>query len=200
MGRGRHNGCMASPAIDLTTKPTLEGDLVLLRPLDGHDVDAMAAILGDPQVRILTGSVTSTAEAREPFVADEEFRNWYASRPDQDDRRALAIVERATGALAGEVVLNEVDRDRRTANLRILIGLRWQDRGLGTEAVRLLTGYALTEIGLREVTLGVLATNPRAHRVYEKIGYRVVRTRTGAVMFDGAPVDEIVMSMSIGEG
>ena len=190
---------MAAPPIDLSTKPTLAGDLVTLRPLDGGDVEAMAAILDNPQVRILTGSVDSTAQAREPFVVDDEFRQWYASRPDQSDRLDLAIVERSSGDLAGEIVLNELDPQARSANLRILIGAAWQDRGLGTEAVRLLTAYALTEVGLREVTLGVFTTNPRAHRVYEKIGYRVVETRPGAWTFDGAPVDEIVMSLSIGE-
>ena len=55
------------------------------------------------------------------------------------------------------------------------------------------------KVGFPEVTLGVFTTNPRAHRVYEKIGYRVVETRPGAWTFDGAPVDEIVMSLSIGE-
>ena len=190
---------MAALPIDVSTKPTLEGDLVRLRPLDGNDTDAMAAILDDPQVRILTGSVTSSAQARERFVPDEDFRKWYASRPGQVDRLDLAIVERKSAELAGEIVLNELDRENRTANLRILIGSRWQGRGLGTEAVRLLTSYALTEVGLREVTLVVLATNPRAHRVYEKIGYRTVRTVPGATTFDGAPVDEIEMSLRIGE-
>jgi len=190
---------MTERAIDLSTKPTVEGDLVVLRPLVGDDADAIAEILNDPQVRILTGSVATTAEAREPFVADEEFRRWYATRPEQTDRLDLAIVERTSGDVAGEIVLNDVDEGAATANLRILIGPRWQDRGLGTEAVRLLSAYALTEVGLRALTLVVLATNPRAHRVYEKIGYRVVRTRHGASTFDGAPVDEIDMALTIGE-
>ena len=198
---------MAPSPIDLSDKPTLEGDLVVLRPLVGEDADAIAAILNDPQVRILTGSVATMAEAREPFVADEAFYEWYATRAHQSDRLDLAIIERASGELAGEIVLNEVDDSEAdsegaeargaTANLRILIGPRWQDRGLGTEAVRLLTAYALTQVGLREVTLVVLATNPRAHRVYEKIGYRVVQTRRGATTFDGAPVDEIDMVLSL---
>lgn len=190
---------MTEPAVDLSTKPTIEGDIVVLRPLVADDADAIAEIITDPQVRILTGSVPTTAEAREPFVADEEFRRWYATRTDQTDRLDLAIVERSSGELAGEIVLNEVDAQGASANLRILIGPKWQDRGLGTEAVRLLTAYALTQVGLREVTLVVLATNPRAHRVYEKIGYRVVRTRHGASTLDGAPVDEIDMALTIGE-
>ena len=189
---------MASTPIDRSIKPTLEGEVVLLRPLDGRDADAMATILDDPEVRILTGSVETTEQAQEPFVADEEFRHWYASRPHQDDRLDLAIIDRASGELAGEIVLNEVDAEQSSANLRILIGPRWQRRGLGTEAVRLLSAYALTEVGLREVTLGVLATNPRAHRVYEKVGYRVVGTEQAALIFDGQPVDEIQMALRIG--
>lgn len=189
---------MAPRPPDLATKPTLEGDLVVLRPLGAADTEVMAGILEDPQVRILTGSVATMTEARAPLVIDDELRQWYASRPDQSDRLDLAIVDRASGAVVGEIVLNEVDLEERTANLRILIGQQWQDHGLGTEAVRLLTAYAITEAGLDEVTLVVLATNPRAHRVYEKVGYRVVRTRHGATTFDGAPVDEIDMALTIG--
>lgn len=190
---------MAERTIDLSVKPTFEGDGVVLRPLVAEDADAIAEIINDPQVRILTGSVATTAEAREPFVPDDEFRQWYATRAAQTDRLDLAIIERSSGELAGEIVLNEVDAEAATANLRILIGPKWQGRGLGTEAVRLLTAYALTQVGLREVTLVVLATNPRAHRVYEKIGYRVVRIRHGATTLDGAPVDEIDMALTIGE-
>ena len=71
-------------------------------------------MLADPESGRLTGTHAEFDEAT--------ARRWYASRGEQDDRLDLAIVERATGEYAGEVVLNELDRDNRTCGFRI--GLR----------------------------------------------------------------------------
>ena len=49
-------------APDFATKPTLHGRLVTLRPFRPDDVEVMAGVLSDPEVRRLTGSVESTAE------------------------------------------------------------------------------------------------------------------------------------------
>ena len=177
-------------------KPTLVGDRVLLRPLVGADAEAMARILSDPQVQLLTGSVETTAEAQEPCPLDDRLLAWYASRADQDDRLDLAVIDRASGALVGEVVLNEWDRDGHTANLRILLGPDGRDRGLGSEAVRLLTAYALDALGLSSVTLGVYAHNPRARRVYDRLGYRVVGVDAGEHRLDGEPLDLVLMAVT----
>ena len=86
------------------------------------------------------------------------------------------MVERATGDVAGEAVLNQFDGDAATANFRIALrGPAWYGRGLGTEATRLLVAHGLGTVGLRTITLSVLATNRRAQRAYEKAGFR----RTG---------------------
>ncbi|MGL5853373.1 MAG: GNAT family N-acetyltransferase, partial [Phycicoccus sp.] len=106
----------------LETKPTLRGALVTLRPFHEGDAEVMARILSDPEVRLLTGYVETTAEAHEPQPLDDRLRDWYAARNDQPDRLDLAVEDVATGRLVGEVVLNEVDRDARTCNLRVLVG------------------------------------------------------------------------------
>ena len=51
---------------DLATKPTIHGRLVTLRPFRDGDAEVMAQVLSDPEVRRLTGSVESTAEAERP--------------------------------------------------------------------------------------------------------------------------------------
>ncbi len=57
-----------------------------------------------------------------------------------------------------------------TCNLRVLIGPAGRDRGLGTEAVGLVTAYGIEVLGLRQITLEVFEFNPRGRRVYEKVG------------------------------
>jgi RimJ/RimL family protein N-acetyltransferase len=183
------------PSPDLAVKPTLRGRLVTLRPFREGDVEVMARVLSDPEVRRLTGSVETTAEAERPQQVDDRLRDWYATRNDQVDRLDLAIDDAATGRLVGEVVLNEVDLDALTCNLRVLVGPEGRDRGLGTEAVTMATAYGLEVLGLRRITLEVFEFNPRGRRVYEKVGYSVTGVRAGALVFDGVAVGAVDMAV-----
>ena len=172
----------------LGVKPTLHGRLVTLRPVTGDDAARMARVLSDPDVRRLTGSVGTTAEAETVQPLDDALVHWYATRSDQPDRLDLAVVDIATGVVVGEVVLNAYDDDGPTANLRCLLGPDGRDRGLGTEAVRLVCAYALHVVGLRRLTLEVFASNPRARRVYEKVGFVRTGGRPDGLVFDGVEV------------
>jgi RimJ/RimL family protein N-acetyltransferase len=172
---------------DFAFKPTLTGELVVLRPVDEDDYEALAEAMADPDVTRLTGSHGE--------IGEEKAREWYRTRKEQTDRLDLAIVDKATGTTVGEAVLNDWDPDNRCCNFRILIGPSGQGRGLGTEATRLIVGYGIEEVGLHRISLGVYAFNPRARRAYEKAGFVVEGRLRDALYWDGEWVDEIVMSV-----
>lgn len=177
--------------------PRLEGERAVLRPFTPADIEAMGPILADPDVIRLTGSAHTSAEVAEMSARpelDDRTRTWYATRADQPDRLDLALVDRATDACVGEAVLNEWSPEDRSANLRILIGPAGRDRGLGSEAVRLLVDHAFAATDLERVSLEVLASNPRARRVYERAGFVEEGRLRAAFRFDGEPVDVIVMA------
>lgn len=176
-------------------KPTLAGDAVVLRPFADGDVLTMARVLADPDVVRLTGSMHSSDEiVTAPAVPDERLREWYATRNEQLDRLDLAIVDREGGTLVGEAVINEVDTDNRSANFRILIGPAGRDRGLGTEATRLIVDHAFRTTVLNRIELCVYAFNPRARRVYEKAGFSVEGVQREALRYDDGYVDAVIMS------
>jgi RimJ/RimL family protein N-acetyltransferase len=52
-----------------------------------------------------------------------------------------------------------------------MIGPRGRDRGLGTEATRMFIGYGFEQLGLHRISLDVINLNPRARRVYDKVGF-----------------------------
>jgi RimJ/RimL family protein N-acetyltransferase len=155
-------------------KPTLVGDLVTLRPVSVDDADAMWEMVNDEEGNELTDTTAT--------FTYEQIRDWCATRADADERLDLTIVENAAGDYAGEAVLNEYSADRDSANFRIALrGPAWYGRGLGTEATRLIVDHGLGTIGLRAITLTVLAVNSRAIRAYEKARFR----RTGETIEAG---------------
>jgi RimJ/RimL family protein N-acetyltransferase len=123
------------------------------------------------------------------------MRAWYSTRNEQVDRLDLAVVERATDTCVGETVLNEYDSNNRSCNFRIALAQTGQDRGLGTEALRLIVGYGFEHLDLHRISLGVFAFNPRARRVYEKAGLVVEGVHRAALRYDHTWVDEIVISI-----
>ena len=66
-------------------------------------------------------------------------------------------------------------------------------KGLGTEATRLISDYALNELGMNEVELGVITDNIKASKAYERAGFKQIQFNPKSINHDGIFYDEIVM-------
>jgi len=171
-------------------KPVLAGETVVLRPVIADDAVDMLEVLADGDVLRLTGSHgTLSPDDVEPM------RQWYGSRADHEDRLDLAAVDRASGRYVGEVVLNELDPNNNSCSFRIALGATGQNRGLGTEATRLVLGYAFERVGLHRISLEVYSFNSRARRVYEKVGFQAEGVLRDALLWEGQRFDAHVMSI-----
>jgi len=171
-------------------KPVLAGETVVLRPVIADDAVDMLEVLADGDVLRLTGSHgTLSPDDVEPM------RQWYGSRADHEDRLDLAAVDRASGRYVGEVVLNELDPNNNSCSFRIALGATGQNRGLGTEATRLVLGYAFERVGLHRISLEVYSFNSRARRVYEKVGFQPEGVLRDALLWEGQRFDAHVMSI-----
>jgi RimJ/RimL family protein N-acetyltransferase len=167
-------------------KPTLRGERVTLRPVSPDDVEGLSEMVTDPEVRRLTGSHGS--------FDLETLRDWYATRGDHADRLDLAIV--AEGGYVGEVVLNELDPDNLSCNLRIaLVGRRVFGKGYGTEAIRLVLDHAFATTPLHRISLGVYGFNERAAHVYKKIGFVQEGVLRDTLLWEGRWHDSITMAV-----
>jgi RimJ/RimL family protein N-acetyltransferase len=188
-GAGSASGSRAPGAVGFGVKPVLDGERVLLRPVTAEDVPALMPMLRDPEIDRLTGSHPDGG------LDDAAIRTWYDTRADQDDRLDLAVIEKATGLVVGEAVLNEWDPGNESCAFRIGFAPGTYGRGLGTEATRLIVGHAFEGLGLHRVWLEVYAFNPRARRVYEKVGFVREGVLRDALLWEGERVDAELMSV-----
>lgn len=182
----------AGPVVSFAVKPVLTGELVMLRPVSTADVDGLAELVANPEVRRLTGTHAHLSRAR--------LKEWYATRAAHADRLDLAIVERATSRYVGELALANLDPPNRSCSLRIaLIGPRVFGRGFGTEAMRLVLEHAFTAVGLHRVELEVYAFNHRARHVYDSVGFVHEGTKRDALHTGDGWVDAHIMGILAGE-
>ncbi|MFE5539098.1 GNAT family N-acetyltransferase [Streptomyces sp. NPDC056492] len=179
----------SAPGPDFLTKPDLRGERVLLRPVTADDVPALLPMFGDADASRLTGG----HDDGEPDEA--RLRAWYDSRCVQDDRLDLAVVEQSTGNVIGEAVLNEWEPGNESCSFRICLVPGAYGQGLGTEATRLIVGHGFEQLGLHRVSLEVYAFNPRARRVYEKVGFVAEGVLRDALLWEGERVDAVLMSI-----
>jgi RimJ/RimL family protein N-acetyltransferase len=185
------------PGCDFSIKPTLTGERVVLRPfvLD-EDAEALREMLQDPEAIRLTGGGHGPGDVPGwDEAAEARFRDWYSTRNQQPDRLDLAVVNKATGRCVGEVVLNDWNDANRSCGFRALLGPGGRDRGLGTEAARMIVGYGFERLGLHRISLEVYSFNPRARRVYDNIGFIAEGVLRETLRWDGGWIDATVMSI-----
>jgi RimJ/RimL family protein N-acetyltransferase len=179
---------MLNITMDTKTKPTLQGKTILLRPIVKEDTPFMLESTQDEEGNRLTGT--------QQTFTKEQIEAWCESLATKEGRVDCAIVSKETGEYLGEVVLNQIDELNRSANFRIALrGDKYYGKGIGTEAARLMLEYGFNVLELHRIDLEVFAFNPRAIRVYEKLGFVREGVRREVLFMDGQYHDAIVMGL-----
>jgi RimJ/RimL family protein N-acetyltransferase len=142
-----------------------------------------------------SGRLAAAELVPENPAEEKKWREWYSARSGQPDRLDLAVIDRSGGGCVGEAVLNEWNPGNQNCSFRIALGPAGRERGLGTEATRLIVGYGFERLGMHRISLEVYSFNPRARRVYEKAGFRAEGVLREALRYGGQWIDAIVMSI-----
>jgi RimJ/RimL family protein N-acetyltransferase len=166
----------------------LKGDNVYLAPLMADDMATMLKWINDREEVLFNASYKPVSESM--------HRAWFESVQNRSDLVIFGIRLGKTAELIGSCQLRHINPVHGTAELQIRIGkVDERGHGHGTEAVRLLLDFAFQDMNLQRVYLHVFATNPRALRVYEKIGFAREGLLRRAAYIDGQYVDVIVMGI-----
>lgn len=138
--------------------PTGASRRVRLRPVDRADLERLAAILAEDGVKRWWGEHTLES-------VEQEFLG--------GARRSMII--EVDGEVAGAVqVTEETDPDYRHAAVDLFLSDRWQGRGYGPEALKLLASHLIHSREHHRITIDPAVRNLHAIRAYEKVGFRPV--------------------------
>ncbi len=138
--------------------PVLHGERVTLRPLDEPALDRLVELLSHASVRRWWGTVEGPEALREDLRHD-----------------GTAFTIEVDGAVAGWLgIAEETTPDFRHVALDIALGAEFQDRGLGSAALRTVVRWLVAERGHHRFTIDPAAANERAIRAYEVVGFKPV--------------------------
>src|SRR5437868_4019995 len=143
--------------------PPLTDGTVLLRASELHDVAAIEAGIHDPDVIRWIGPTESSAID----VIALNRQRWASGSP------TLSICERG-GTCVGLVWVNVREAEETTGWVGYWLLRTARGRGLATRAVRLISAWAVREMGLTTIRLTTEPENDRSRRVAERSGFRQI--------------------------
>ena len=171
----------------------LEGRLVRLRAREPQDEAAFHAWFNDY-------AVTEFLAIRYP-VSHLAERSMLDSEPAlRHERAAFSVETLGDGVLIGNCELRVPAPENRCGNVGIAIGhTGYRDRGYGTDAMRTACRFGFEMMNLNRIALTVYDWNPRAIRVYEKVGFKREGTMREAIFRAGRWNDLVYMGLLRGE-
>lgn len=146
--------------------PPLGDAAIALRPWRDDDLPALVAELQDPEIPRWTFI---------PFPYAERDGRAFIARQLHDREAgtglALAIEAADGGALLGGVGIEPLDRAAGRGELGYWVAREQRRRGIATRAVKLLSAWALDELGLQRLAILPFAGNAASERVAERAGF-----------------------------
>ena len=151
--------------MDFSAPVVLENRHVRLRPLELTDFEALKAVAFDEELWHYT--LTRADDA----VSLAAYLRQAVEAREQGLRYPFAIIDRATGALAGSTSYYNVVAD----DQRLSIGYTWvatayQRSGLNRGCKHLLLSYAFGELGCERVELKADARNQKSREAMLRMG------------------------------
>lgn len=147
--------------------PPLRSSTVGLRAWKTADLSAVVAAWQDPSIARFSAAVPA------PFTLSDA-RDWLSSQGaarQAGSRLELAIVPAESRVPCGAITLSSVERKHARAMLSYWLTPEGRGRGLATEAVRLLAGWAFDVLGLVRLEMFIEPDNFASQRVAERCGF-----------------------------
>jgi len=182
---------MPDPATrSIPERPLIHGERVWLRPMEEGDLPAYAAGINDTEIGGWAGYrwPLSTAMA-------SEWLTHIAEQGKKGEGFFFAVCELGDDRFIGTTWLKSLNQVDGNAELAIYMDRDHIGSGWGTDAQRALLAFGFGTLGLERISLMVSATNARAIRSYEKVGFQREGLLRRAFRVDGQLQDILLMAI-----
>jgi len=144
-----------------------DGSLVL-RPWRLEDVPRVAEICRDPEIPRWTRVPSPYTEEHARTWIEQTVREWDARQGEA----AFAVTDAESREVVGAIGLRLLEHYSVRGSIGYWVAADARGRGVATNALRLVSRWALRELGLPRVELVTDPANVASQRVAEKAGFR----------------------------
>ena len=163
----------------------IRGSRIILREQRGEDVPYFTYWFNQPKVMFQCGF--------EKPISESETKDCIAGDHQADDSVWITITD-LDGNILGETGLLRMFPAWHQTDLTIIIpDPQMQNKGYGTEAIRLVLDMAFHEYEMHRVSIGVVGLNEEALAFYKKIGFKQEGILEEAYYYNNEYSDFIMM-------
>lgn len=142
----------------------LKGEKIILRFLNDNDKLQLATLANNKKI---WDNVKDYLP--HPYTIEDAIS--FIDLAKQEKTQIIFAIEWDNNFCGVIGLVAQTDVYKRTANIGYWIGEPFWNKGIATEAVRLITKYGLTELDFIRIHTGVFEYNTGSMRVLEKNGY-----------------------------
>ena len=178
-----------------STDPILNirGERVGLGPMDASMLETLTRWINDFQ------TVRSIGMDPRPMTRGEE-EGWFNRVTSNPENVIFAVYDLEDVSLTGTVSLFDINHRHGTCELGVaILDPSRRGKGLGTEAVQLVTDYAIHALAMHNVHLATYGFNYAGQRAYTKAGFQEYGRRREAHFHNGKWWDIIYMDVIASE-
>ena len=147
-------------------KQLLSNDIVALRALEPTDLDTLYRWENDTALWSVSDTIAPYSRETLWHYLENYTGDIYAQR-----QLRLMITTPTDGSPVGTVDFLNFDPLNNHAELGLFIASEFRGKGLGRQALELLTAYARDHIGLRQLYVFIALDNEVCLRLFEDFGY-----------------------------
>ncbi len=121
----------------------------------------------------------------------ESVDSYYKSKISDPNRRVFGVF--LYSEVVGEIQLKKINYQKQTATLSIILANdKYKNLGIGTQAERLILGFAKISLGLSKIFADTTSRNLPSKRVLEKVGFKYMYDELDMSYFE-IDLDDLVM-------
>tara|TARA_Y100001960_G_scaffold167353_1_gene175798 strand:+ start:2586 stop:3128 length:543 start_codon:yes stop_codon:yes gene_type:complete len=172
------------------TSIKIQGDRIYLREIELGDVNQKYVNwLIDPEVN-------KYLETRHKIQTIETVYEYVKQMIAKKDELLFSICFKKNDNHIGNIKLGPINLNHKYAEISLLIGEKneW-GKNLATEAIQILSTYAINILKLHKLTAGSYANNIGSIKSFEKAGFIIDGTWKNHYLCDGEYVDRICFSL-----
>jgi diamine N-acetyltransferase len=165
----------------------LKGAHIYLRALEPSDLEFLYHLENDPGIWEISGTITPYSK----HVLRQYLEN--AQRDIYDVKQLRLAICTNDDTLVGLIDLFDFDPKNHRAGIGIVVCEPLErNKGVGSEAIALLTDFAFSSLDLRQIFANVGADNKASIHLFKKMGFQEVGIKKDWIFLNGSYKDEIL--------
>jgi len=167
---------------------TLKGKQIYLRALEQKDLNFLYLIENDTKVWEVSGTVTPYSKDVLQLYLDNAHRDIF------DVKQLRLVICTHENKTLGLIDVFDFEPNHKRAGIGIVILDEDQrNKGIGAEAITLLTNYLYETLGLQQVYANILEDNLSSLHLFKKLGFQVVGVKKDWVRFKNTFKNEVLL-------